>query len=181
MKRLKLVKNGNIIEHGASRTVKKYMQLGQGNAIPDLSSQSNLTSCIYKNLRDSMSFELLRVALKARNMTSNEKLILLTLADHANEENICWLLMSTIAAEACMSKSSARKAIASLEKMDLVRRQKFTGRATTYHVNLRAPHYGAQTASIECHNLPLTGGEEKCIICGRVGCTRPKASYWVSA
>lgn len=53
--RLKLIKNGNIMENGVRHSVNSYMLSGQGMPSPDLFSRANLTDSIYHNPRGYMT------------------------------------------------------------------------------------------------------------------------------
>lgn len=54
---------------------------------------------------------------------ANTRLVLLALADQANDDGVCWPFMATIASRAGCGLSTARKACAELEKQGLLRRE----------------------------------------------------------
>jgi ribosomal protein S25 len=189
--KLKLVKNGNTIEHGAN-SVKKYMLSGQGIANPDLLTRPSLTGNMYISPCEIMSIPLLLAVWKIQNITQLEQHVLLALADYVNVDdvNTCYPSMTKIAAKCRIAIRTARKTIASLEKKNIVIRQQFTGRSTTYCLNITPAQYADQNGTIDRHNLPSTGGDKKseeihmndahgkCIVCDRLGCNRVKGSTW---
>lgn len=66
-----------------------------------------------------------------------EKAVLLALADHANEDGICWPGYTLLSAETYLSKSSVSTAITNLSEMNLITiTEKSKRRSTAYKLNL---------------------------------------------
>jgi DNA-binding MarR family transcriptional regulator len=66
-----------------------------------------------------------------------EKAVLLALANHANEDGICWPGYTLLCAETYLSRGSVSAAIANLSKMNLITiMEQSKRRSTTYKLNL---------------------------------------------
>lgn len=66
-----------------------------------------------------------------------EKAVLLALADHANEDGICWPGYTLLSAETYLSRASVSAAITTLSEMKLITIiEKSKRRSTTYKLNL---------------------------------------------
>lgn len=65
-----------------------------------------------------------------------ERLVLLVLADHANERGICWPSLERIARRVGRSIWTVRRAIDRLEERDLLRVEERSGHSSLYHLNL---------------------------------------------
>ena len=87
-----------------------------------------------------MSSILVGLALQIEDLTAHEKLILISLADNANREGNCFPNITTIAKNACCSRSTAKRSVKHLAEMGwLVVIENFRdGRQTsnTYQLNL---------------------------------------------
>jgi len=79
-----------------------------------------------------MSFEAIRWAF-AQTIPGPEKLVLLVLANHANDERTCFPAMKTIAEETGTSRCNVLRIIPKLEARDLI------------SVEKRITHYGKST------------------------------------
>lgn len=113
----------------------KYVEKGQRIASADSLAQS-LTSQHANCARVDMSISLMLAVWPIKSLTTNEKFVLIALADYANSDAVCWPCMSTLAEKTAMSKACARKAVASLEGKGLLHRSFRTGHATKYHIKL---------------------------------------------
>ncbi|MCA6269180.1 helix-turn-helix domain-containing protein [Phenylobacterium sp.] len=70
-----------------------------------------------------MSVGALDWAFKVEDVTSPEKLVLLALANFANNQNQSWASQSTMAKMTALTTKTIRKALASLEASGLITRQ----------------------------------------------------------
>lgn len=64
-----------------------------------------------------------------------DKLVLLALADNANDEGLCYPSVTTLAEKCCMHRSTVLRSLQSLEEAGQVTRDLRSGRATVYHVH----------------------------------------------
>jgi len=67
-----------------------------------------------------MSFEAMTWAIKKKTGSSTRKLILLLLADRANEDGVCWPSLSRIAEDCEISRDSVIRHIKQLERDGLI-------------------------------------------------------------
>jgi DNA-binding MarR family transcriptional regulator len=66
-----------------------------------------------------------------------EKAVLLALADHANDDGICWPGYTLLSAETYLSRASVSTAIANLSEMNLITiTEKSKRRSTVYKLNI---------------------------------------------
>ena len=79
-----------------------------------------------------MSNFILSEAWRLTDITPTQKLVLISLADQANDDGLCWPSVKTIGIRTCLQERSIRQAIADLEKLGLLRRQIQLGKATYY-------------------------------------------------
>jgi len=73
-----------------------------------------------------MSFRAMTWAASVKTQTPVQKLILLLLADRANDEGFCWPKMDTIAADCCMSRSCVHENVKKLAALGFILVQKRT-------------------------------------------------------
>lgn len=124
-----------------------------------------------------MSIELMTAVWKTDIGPATKRLVLLALADSANDEGSCFLLISTIARKTGAGESSVQRVLAELEKDGFVRKEHRQGRSTIFHLSL-AKIRGSQIetpprsetpapsnrdprgSQIETHNRPLEPKEE---------------------
>lgn len=59
-----------------------------------------------------------------QDVRPTQKMVLLVLADHANDNGECWPSIATIARKASMSATSVKRNLADLEKTGLIRRER---------------------------------------------------------
>ena len=71
-----------------------------------------------------MSITAMSWAKKQRTGSATRKLVLLTIADYADEDGVAWPAQKTIARESELADRSIRRALADLEKANLLRREK---------------------------------------------------------
>lgn len=96
-----------------------------------------------------------------------EKLVLLCLAEYADDEGRCWPSVATIAKRCGLGRRTVMRKLAELENTVHISRQISRGRPTRYHLNLSHPGTsasvapvptdaptGANGASDKCHQVP---------------------------
>lgn len=67
-------------------------------------------------------------------MPTAQKFVLISLADQANDEGVCWPSVGSVIKRTGLSEASVRRAIKSLEKAELIRAEREPGKATTYTI-----------------------------------------------
>lgn len=67
---------------------------------------------------------------------SGRKIVLLSLADQANDHGVCWPSMAQIAIRCSITDRSVRSHVAEMELSGLLRRDVIAGRGTVYHINI---------------------------------------------
>jgi hypothetical protein len=70
-----------------------------------------------------MSIEAINAALKLTDVTSTEKLVLIVLANYANEDNQSWMSQRKMQELTCLKERSVRNALAALEDRQLIARE----------------------------------------------------------
>lgn len=77
--------------------------------------------------------ECLRAAWESKTSTPLEKLVLVRIADRANDQNSCWPGIASLARECCLSESSIHRAIKGLLNLGLIKVEHGGGlKANTY-------------------------------------------------
>lgn len=71
-------------------------------------------------------------------MSSTQKAVLISLADQANDEGVCWPSVGTIAERTCMSERAVQDALKWLEGQSAVQRERRNQRSTVYIVTPKA-------------------------------------------
>lgn len=100
-----------------------------------------------------------------QTLTSTQKLVLLSLADQANDDGICWPSASTTAKRTGLFDRSVRRTIAELESLGLLSRKFQTGRPTFYKIHpcqkdtpvRKTPLSHGHTPLSEEAHTPVTG------------------------
>ena len=110
-----------------------------------------------------MSMDLMVRAMKAKVGSPMRKLVLIKLADNANDAGECWPSYAHIA-EACeVSRETVKTHIRALEKAGLVRREYRkdgdTNRSNLFHLNLRDPWSGADRPPGQELTAPRSGAD----------------------
>ena len=67
---------------------------------------------------------------------AGQKIVLLSLADQANDHGVCWPSMAKIAARCSITERSVRNHVAEMESSGILRRDVIAGRGTIYHINV---------------------------------------------
>lgn len=82
-----------------------------------------------------MSIKLMNQAWEVKGLDPTTKLILMCLADHANEhDRTCWPAISTIANKCDVSRATVKRRMLQLEQYGLIRRRSRTGDSTLYFI-----------------------------------------------
>lgn len=97
---------------------------------------------------------------------SSHKIVLLSLADRANEHHVCWPSIKRLAKDTCANEKTVRAALAALELAGLIRRERRHGTSDLYRligVRSREDEYSTPTklgTPTKSGTLPLpkTGG-----------------------
>lgn len=84
-----------------------------------------------------------------QGMTPAKKAVLISLADNANDEGVCWPSIARIAERTCLSERAVRDALRWLEDANLLASNQRQGRSTWYTVTpaayapgTKCPHPG---------------------------------------
>jgi len=77
-----------------------------------------------------------------QDLSSTQKLVLLSLADWANDEGLCWPSIDRLAIKTSMAGRSVQRIIRDLESMGFVRRDEVLGKGNRYWIS---------TPLTECH------------------------------
>jgi hypothetical protein len=70
------------------------------------------------------------------DISSTQKLVLLALADWANDDGLCWPSIATIAAKSSLKERAVQMTIRSLEEAGFVRREEVVGRGNRYWLRM---------------------------------------------
>lgn len=81
-----------------------------------------------------MSIDLMSVVWKSQ-LDSTPKLVLLALADNANDQGVCWPSIGTIMQKTSLGERTVQEHIASLIKLNILRRVTREGRSSYFHIN----------------------------------------------
>ncbi|WP_312252156.1 helix-turn-helix domain-containing protein [Stenotrophomonas sp.] len=69
-----------------------------------------------------------------QGLSVTQKAVLISLADQANDDGVCWPAVGTIAARCCMSPRAVRTAMDHLEAVGLLTRDRRFNSSTVYNV-----------------------------------------------
>ncbi|WP_430997483.1 helix-turn-helix domain-containing protein, partial [Klebsiella pneumoniae] len=69
-----------------------------------------------------------------QGLSVTQKAVLISLADQANDDGVCWPAVGTIAARCCMSARAVRTAMDHLEAVGLLARDRRFNSSTVYSV-----------------------------------------------
>lgn len=89
------------------------------------------------------------------NLSPTQKIVLLSLADQANDDGVCWPSASKTSARTSLCERATRQAIADLENMGHLTRQIRPGRATYYTVHPCTKCTTALNAPLQQMHQPL--------------------------
>lgn len=111
-----------------------------------------------------MSIKALNWAWEQATTSSGQKLVLLALADHANDDGHCWPGMKRIADKCAMSARQVSSHVANLEKAGLVslnRRIKDNNQYSTYDYQLNFASGSLLPAEADFQRKPTSGTQQK--------------------
>lgn len=83
-----------------------------------------------------MSIKLMSAVWDRDDLTSTQKLVLLALADWANDEGLCWPSIDRVALKASLTSRGVQKTIRALEEMQFLRKEEIKGRGNKYWVSM---------------------------------------------
>lgn len=83
-----------------------------------------------------MSIKLMTAVWEREDIASTQKLVLLALADWANDEGLCWPSINRLAVKASLTTRAIQKAIRSLEQMGFIRREEVIGKGNRYWISI---------------------------------------------
>jgi hypothetical protein len=83
-----------------------------------------------------MSIKLMTAVWDREDLSSTQKLVLLSLADWANDEGLCWPSIERLAIKTSMAGRSVQRIIRDLESMGFVRRDEVLGKGNRYWISI---------------------------------------------
>lgn len=83
-----------------------------------------------------MSIKLMTAVWDREDLSSTQKLVLLSLADWANDEGLCWPSIDRVAKKSSLKKRAVQLAIRSLEEMQFIRREEVIGKGNRYWIHI---------------------------------------------
>lgn len=83
-----------------------------------------------------MSIRLMTAVWERIDLTSTQKLVLLALADWANDDGLCWPSIDRVAVKSSLKRRAVQMTIRSLEESGFLRREELVGRGNKYWVNI---------------------------------------------
>ena len=83
-----------------------------------------------------MSIKLMTAVWDRQDLSSTQKLVLLSLADWANDEGLCWPSIDRLAIKTSMAGRSVQRIIRDLESMGFVRRDEVLGKGNRYWISI---------------------------------------------
>ena len=83
-----------------------------------------------------MSIKLMSAVWERDDLTSTQKLVLLALADWANDEGLCWPSVDRVALKASLTSRGVQKTIRALEEMQFLRKEEIKGRGNKYWISI---------------------------------------------
>jgi MarR-like DNA-binding transcriptional regulator SgrR of sgrS sRNA len=83
-----------------------------------------------------MSIHAMTLVWRCTDMSQSETLVALALADHANDQGICWPSLHTIAIKSRLSERQVRRVIQKLQDDGIVVYNEKPGRSHTYCLDL---------------------------------------------
>ena len=96
-----------------------------------------------------MSVQALSMAFSVRGLSSSEKLVLLALANYANETMVCWPSQETLANDTELSSRTIWNALQSLEGRKVISRAKRKRADGTRASDVITLHFGSETAATD--------------------------------
>jgi hypothetical protein len=87
-----------------------------------------------------MSIKIMTAVWDREDLSSTQKLVLLALADWANDEGLCWPSIERVAKKSSLKKRAVQLAIRSLEEMQFIRREEVIGKGNKYWIQIPVHH-----------------------------------------
>lgn len=87
-----------------------------------------------------MSIKLMTAVWEREDLSATHKLVLLALADWANDEGLCWPSINRLAVKASLTTRGIQKSIRALEQMGFVRREEVVGKGNRYWLVIPVNH-----------------------------------------
>lgn len=107
-----------------------------------------------------MSIKLMSAVWERSDISSTQKLVLLALADWANDDGLCWPSIDRLAQKTGMAGRSVQRIIRDLEQVGLVKRDEVVGKGNRYWVLTPLtdchPRHSVTPPLTECHPTPDT-------------------------
>jgi hypothetical protein len=107
-----------------------------------------------------MSIKLMSAVWERSDISSTQKLVLLALADWANDDGLCWPSIDRLAQKTGMAGRSVQRIIRDLEQIGLVKRDEVAGKGNRYWVLTPLtdchPRHSVTPPLTECHPTPDT-------------------------
>ncbi len=91
------------------------------------------------------------------DLSSTHKLVLLALADNANEDGVCWPSISTIARKSCLTDRCVQRAIRELVSAGIVTIREKSGHSNSYKLT---PERGSPLPPKDVHPTPERGSPD---------------------
>lgn len=91
--------------------------------------------------------------LASPGMSPAQKAVLISLADQANDQGVCWPAVDSIATRCCLSKRAVQQAIKWLRSVGIVSVEERQGRSTMYSVTPAA--YAPRRKCTPAANAPV--------------------------
>lgn len=83
-----------------------------------------------------MSIRIMTAVWERTDLSSTQKLVLLALADWANDEGLCWPSISRLAVKSGLTSRSVQKSIRSLEETGFIKREEVFGKGNRYWISI---------------------------------------------
>ncbi|ARP88618.1 hypothetical protein CAL13_08775 [Bordetella genomosp. 9] len=99
-------------------------------------------------------------AWKLQGLSSTQKLVLLSLADNANDQGECYPSLAQICARTCLSERAVRGAIRALEDMGYVKSVSRLGTSTMYHLTTTPAHGAPPAGNAPRQEMPPRGAPD---------------------
>lgn len=107
-----------------------------------------------------MSIKLMAAVWERIDLTSTQKLVLLALADWANDEGLCWPSIDRLAAKTSMAGRSVQRIIRDLESTGFIKRDEVLGKGNRYWIYIPLtdchPRHSVTPPLTESHPTPDT-------------------------
>lgn len=107
-----------------------------------------------------MSIRLMTAVWEREDLSATHKLVLLALADWANDEGLCWPSINRLSIKTSMAGRSIQRLIRQLEEMGFIRREETAGKGNRYWIVIPAtdchPRHSVTPPLTDGHPIPDT-------------------------